>query len=25
MTLNEIAAKKGNKLTTEDFIKMHGL
>ena len=25
MTLNEIAAKKGNKLTREDFIKMHGL
>jgi hypothetical protein len=25
MTLNEIAAKKGNKLTKEDFINMHGL
>lgn len=25
MTLNEIAAKKGGKLTKEDFIEMHGL
>lgn len=25
MTLNEIAAKKGNKLTKQDFINMHGL
>ncbi len=25
MTLNEIAAKKGGKLTKDDFIKMHGL
>ena len=25
VTLNELAAKKGGKLTKEDFIEMHGL